>query len=1064
VHPSVNTQNTIETLHRIIVEKLAGSELAETSLINKTNGIGQIGHELVGLNELLQKSGGRAATTEEFINHCLLTTSNRLMHVVQNLNYGICVCDENNNLVFINQRFCDLFNCPIDPIEFIGKPCPLMTDEVSNMFRFPEAIENGHRQLMKEREPVRGVQVELANGRMLLRDYCPIWNKNYFLGQVWIFEDITNRIATEVKLEEQRKFYEDVLDKIPTDLVVFNTKREYLFANETAIRDPHVRKWLIGKRDEDYFRLRQFPAEMLANRVRILEEVLNTAEQRKWEEKFILKDGSIQYQLRCLYPVFDEAGQLKLLIGYGFDISEQKRIEEQIQRSEKRYRDLFNYSEALICTHDLTGRMLSVNPAICRLLEFTEDEMVGRLISDFVPPENVENFQSLYLDPLMRDGKCKGVFCVISKSGQRIFLLYKNYKVEEDDLEPYIIGFSQDITDRVESEKQLLLAKKITEETSRAKEVFLANMSHEIRTPMNGVLGFASLLVKTDLSEQQRGYLTMIQESANNLLVIVNDVLDLEKILMGKLKFEHIDFLIAERIEMCVQTFTYKAEEKGIVLQSSVSLKNDVTVIGDPHRLGQVLNNLISNAIKFTDKGSVTITAKIHETSDSLLWLEFAVVDTGIGIPVDKHSEVFEPFMQANTAVTRQYGGTGLGLSICRELIQLMGGKLFLESEPGKGSTFRFLLPFGISIYKPKNKNMSQEINYQSLGKKRILVAEDVELNQYLARHIMESWGFEVDIAVNGKEALRKVQESEYDLVLMDIQMPEMDGMQATQNIRALENRKIACIPIVALTANALKGDSEKYMAVGMNDYLSKPFDEPRLFQVIAKNLELAKSQNAQSNDIGSGEISTNAGITTTADSSTNANATLANAEAGLAIAKATPAIAEAGSAVAKSIPANADDGSSVVKATSANAEAGSPNPETRSGYTEASLITKGPAKIIINPGEKLYNLSMVEAISGGDQDFVKRMVQLFLDTMPEALKDIESATGDQRWEALSKLAHKLKSTIDSMGIERLKQLVRTIESNGKTGTDTGQIPALVETLVATMRICMDQIKTDYSL
>jgi len=862
VHPGVNTQNTIETLHRIIVEKLAGSE-TETSLRNKINGITEISQELVGL-----------------------------------------------------------------------------------------------------------------------------------------------------KLEEQRKFYEDVLDNIPTDLVVFNTNREYLFANQTAIKDPVVRKWLVGKRDEDYFLLRKLPAEMLEKRVKMLDAVLETSEEIKWEEEFILKDGSLQHQLRCLYPVFDESGNLKLLIGYGFDITEQKRIEEQIQRSEKRYRDLFNYSQALICTHDMTGRMLSVNPAICELLEFSEDEMVGRLVSDFIPPEHEKDFQTLYLDPLISEGKCKGVFCVISKSGQRIFLLYKNYKVEEEGLEPYIIGFSQDITDRVESEKELLLAKKITEDTSRAKEVFLANMSHEIRTPMNGVLGFASLLVKTDLNEQQMEYLKMIQESANNLLVIVNDVLDLEKILMGKLKFEHIDFPIAERIEICVQTFTYKAEEKGIVLQSSISLNPDVTVIGDPHRLGQVLNNLISNAIKFTDKGSVTICANVHESSESLLWIEFTVTDTGIGIPVDMHSEIFEPFMQANTAVTRQYGGTGLGLSICRELIQLMGGQLFVDSEPGKGSTFRFLLPFGISVYKPKNKDMSREINYQSLGKRRILVAEDVELNQYLARHIMESWGFEVEIAVNGREALRKVQESEYDLILMDIQMPEMDGMQATQNIRALENKKISQIPIVALTANALKGDSEKYMAVGMNDYLSKPFDEPRLFQVISKNLVIAKSQIAQSEDFTDGIDSTASG----------------NSASGAA-----------GSA------------------TSASAN-------SASGTAVSTSATMGPAEIIQAPGEKLYNLSMVEAISGGDQDFVKRMIQLFLDTMPEALQDIEMATGDQRWEGLSKLAHKLKSTIDSMGIERLKQLVRTIESNGKSGTDTGQIPALVKTLVATMKLCMDQIKKDYTL
>ena len=947
--------------------------------------------ELVELNTLLEKSGGRAATSDEFLNHCLAITSNRLMHVVQNLNYGVCVSDENNNLIFINQRFCDLFNSPVDPIEFIGKPCALVTEEVANMFLDPQAFTRGHLQLLKDRVQVRGTKCEFANGKVLLRDYCPIWSKNHFLGQIWIFEDITDRVATERKLEDQRKFYEDVLNKVPSDLVVFNTDREYLFVNQRAIKDPGVREWIIGKKDEDYFRLRALPQEMLARRIKLIDEVLLTGEQRNWEEKFILKDGSVQFQLRCLYPVLDSAGKPKLLIGCGFDITEQKRIEEQIQRSEKRYRDLFNYSEALICTHDMLGRMVSVNPAICKLLEYSEEEMIGRQISDFIPPEHKKDFATNYMQPLVSEGKCKGVFCVISKSGNKTFLLFKNYVLQEEGLEPYVIGFSQDITDRVETEKELLLAKKNTEETAMAKEVFLANMSHEIRTPMNGVLGFANLLGKTELNDQQRSHLKMIQESANNLLLIVNDVLDLEKILMGKLKFEHIDFSLAERIEMCLSTFTYKAEEKGIVLRSAVSLDRDIAVVGDPYRLSQVLNNLISNAIKFTEKGSVIVGALVQRSADDQLWLEFTVTDTGIGIPADKHQEIFEPFMQANSAVTRQYGGTGLGLSICRELIHLMGGELSLKSVPGQGSTFTFNLPFGMSVYKPTNKEMSQEINYQSLGKRRILVAEDVELNQYLARHIMESWGFEVEIAVNGKEALRKVQEHQYDLVLMDIQMPEMDGMQATQNIRALDNKRIARIPIVALTANALKGDSEKYMAVGMNDYLSKPIDESRLFQVISKNLDLA-------------------------------------------------------STAATEIEAAAND-----------VEETGNSRETDQNFT-------GSAGSNIQTSVNLYDLSMVEAISGGDTDFVKRMVQLFLDTMPASITEIQTAVKEEQWERLSKLAHKLKSTIDSMGIESLKKVVRTIETNGKTGINIPETLVLVEELVITMEACMVQIKKDYSL
>jgi PAS domain S-box-containing protein len=996
--------NSIETLHRIIVEKLAasGGQEGDTQLSNPQVMLNDVSHEFAELNTLLQHSGGALMLDTAYLNQCLVSTSNRLLHVIQNLDYGICVCDEHNNIVFVNQRFCNFFGAGIEPISVIGTACGLLSTDVLNLFSNPEAFKARHSELLNQREPVRGDNVQLVSGTKLRRDYLPILNKTNFLGHVWIFEDITQEIADQAELARQRLFYEDVLNKIPSDLAVFNNKREYMFVNQLAVKDPAMRQWLIGKRDEDYFQCRQHPEDVLHKRVATIEDVMKTGEQRKWEETFTLKDGTIKHHLRYMYPVLDDEQKVKLLIGYGMDITDQKRIEEQIQRSEKRYRDLFNYSEALICTHDLEGRLTSVNPAICRLLEYTEDEMTGRLISDFIPAEHLEGFINSYLAPLKRDGKCKGVFCVISKSGQRIFLLYKNYKVEEAATDAYVIGFSQDITDRVEAEKELLLAKKNTEDTAHAKEIFLANMSHEIRTPMNGVLGFANLLVKTDLNEQQKGYLKMIQESANNLLAIVNDVLDLEKIQMGKLKFEHIDFPMAERLEMCVQTFTYKAEEKGIALSSMINLDPDLAVIGDPYRLSQLLNNLLSNAIKFTEEGSVTVKAAVHESTDALLRIEFSVTDTGIGIPADKHKEIFQPFVQANTAVTRQYGGTGLGLSICNELIEMMGGELFLESEPGKGSTFRFILPFGISVSKPKHKDMSQEINYRSLGNRRILVAEDVELNQYLAKHIMESWGFEVDIAVNGREALNKVQLKPYDLVLMDIQMPEMDGMEATQHIRALDDKLIAGIPIVALTANALKGDSEKYMAVGMNDYLSKPFDEPRLFLVISKNLEAKAARDA---------------------------ADLANA-------------------------------TNVNQLNNATSNAG---PDTSAAAVDNFAVTS--AAVNGNDAdEKLYNLSMVESISGGDAEFVKRMIQLFLDTIPPALNDIRAARDEQRWDALGKLAHKLKSTIDSMGIVQLKQIVRTIEANGKNGDNLEETSLLVDQLLAVMEACIRQIKKDFSL
>jgi CheY-like chemotaxis protein len=302
-----------------------------------------------------------------------------------------------------------------------------------------------------------------------------------------------------------------------------------------------------------------------------------------------------------------------------------------------------------------------------------------------------------------------------------------------------------------------------------------------------------------------------------------------------------------------------------------------------------------------------------------------------------------------------------------------MGGELKVESVAGKGSSFSFELPFAISSSKLNQPTVAQDVNYQSLGNRYVLVAEDVELNQYLVRHIMESWGFTVDIVNNGREAVDMMQKNNYDLVLMDIQMPEMDGMEATRAIRQLSDPKKAAIPIVALTANALKGDSEKYLAAGMNDFLPKPFNEQKLFMVISNNLKT-----------------------------------------------------------------------------------GAAAPEVRP-MNETNTSAMGSE-------EKLYDLNMVQTISGGDESFVKRMVQLFIETVPPSLTDLQNETAAQNWLNVSKLAHKLKATIDSMGITSIKDVVRTIETNGKKNEDLDKIPAQVQEVVTVLEACMTQLKRDFAI
>jgi len=776
-------------------------------------------------------------------------------------------------------------------------------------------------------------------------------------------------------LLRQQSFYEDILSYVPSDIVVLDTEGRYIFLNPMAVKDPGMRAWIVGKTDEEYFASRGGDMAIAQRRKTLFDQLLRTRQEVEWEEEMINRAGEKEILLRKMFPVPDEAGNTKMVIGYGINITERKKIEEQVIRSEKRYRDLFNYSQALICTHELDGRIISVNPAILHALQYTEPEMVGKSIKAFIPISQQPLFEKNYLDVINKNGRSQGVFSIVNKSGKKLYVLYQNYKVEEPGKEPYIIGFSQDITQRILAEQELVQAKMLSEESMNAKKNFLANMSHEIRTPMNGILGVSALMAKTKLDKEQQNFLGIIQDAANNLLAVINDILDFEKIDAGKMQLEEIPFNITEKIATVVSSFRFKAEEKKLSLYYNDQLNQNLHVKGDPYRLVQVLNNFLGNALKFTERGSINFTTRIKFDKEDWAAVEFVVEDTGIGIPDDKLQSIFNPFTQASSNTTRKYGGTGLGLSICKNLIEMQGGELWVESKLDEGSTFRFILP-----YQKHETHMQANVpkpatNYKALGKKNILVAEDVELNQFLAKHIMQSWGFEVTIAENGRKAVEVLQEKDFDLVLMDIQMPEMDGIHATQCIRQLADPKKAAIPVIALTANALKGDSDIYLQAGMNDYLSKPFTEELLFDVIRRNLPPQAEIELPANE-----------ATTDAD----------------------PA-------------AVADD-------------------------------------------TCLYDLSMVRSVSGGDEVFIKKMVQLFIDTVPPGLTDLKNALAAAEWQKIGKIAHKLKSTIDSVGISSLHADIRAIESSGKHEKDTDSLPPLVDKVTTVIDKCIGQLKHDFAL
>jgi signal transduction histidine kinase len=397
----------------------------------------------------------------------------------------------------------------------------------------------------------------------------------------------------------------------------------------------------------------------------------------------------------------------------------------------------------------------------------------------------------------------------------------------------FLFKINSDISRRKNVQERLEVAIREAEEAKQLQEQFLANMSHEIRTPMNGIKGMTDLLLSTQLSTKQHELAEVIKRSVNNLLVVVGDVLDFSKIKAGKLNIEKITFNIGDVLNNAAAIFEHRLKKKRLELFTSIDPVIPPWLVGDPHRLNQVLINLLGNAIKFTDQGYIRIDVTLQQETDSGVILAFTVKDTGIGIPEASLPHIFDSFAQGGRDTSRLYGGTGLGLTICKQLLHLQGGDIAVTSAIGKGATFTFHLPFGISESAADDRDTAETIQDYSklLAGKRFLVAEDNEINQKLIDYVLRKAGGTVELFSNGADAIRHLKQDQvFDLIIMDIQMPEMDGYATTRYIR---NDLKLHTPIIAMTATAMKGEQLQCIESGMNEYMTKPFEFAELYKRI---------------------------------------------------------------------------------------------------------------------------------------------------------------------------------------------------------------------------------------
>ena len=646
--------------------------------------------------------------------------------------------------------------------------------------------------------------------------------------------DISSRKRYEKELVESKELFQTVFNNTAAAIMVTDKNEKLVAWNPYA-------EQLLDMEAADLFNrpLKELYPAKEWRRMRS-SRVGRSGIKTNVETQMFKKDGSILDVSVSVSVLKDTDGNMIGSIGIIRDITAAKAAERKIRESENKIRIILDNSAASITLTDEEERIVSWNPYTENLLGMKKKDLYLKHISTLYPKEEWEKIRA---QNIRKTGSKHHLETkIVKKTGEEVDVdLSVNMLTDEDKKITGSVGIMQDITQQKRAQEMLIQAKQAAEEANSAKSLFLANMSHEVRTPINTVIGMIDLTLDLTLDQEQRDNLEVAKDASVNLLSLLNDILDLSRVEAGKISLEDIEFHLHNVAHSVTKGMSVLAKKKN--LETILKVHDDVPKIveGDPVRIRQVIVNLINNAIKFTHKGSITTEIKVASRSKDQVMLLFSVIDQGIGIPKSKQDKIFDIFAQADDSTTRRFGGTGLGLAISKRLVEMMGGRIWVESEEGKGSAFNFTANFktvkesALSSVQGEAEDIDDEDLLEQLNGIKILLAEDNIVNQKIAVKILEKQGWAVQAVDNGQDAVDKVLHDNFDVVLMDANMPILDGLEATRLIRENEQKTGKHVPIIALTARAMQEDKNRCLDAGMDGYVTKPIDRQELFQTIGK-------------------------------------------------------------------------------------------------------------------------------------------------------------------------------------------------------------------------------------